>query len=170
MQDTRCPECGSLSPDPPLCYGAEAPWRLLGVPESEFEKRVDLTGDQCVVDGEHFFIRGHVILPIVGSSETFAWSVWCSLSEESFLHACDRWFVPERSADPPYFGWLMTSLPSYPETLHLKTSVQSREVGVVPAVTVQPCDHPLAAEQRCGVTMDRVRAIAHEVLHAKNGG
>ena len=164
-----CPRCGSPSPDPPLCYGAEAPWRLLGVTEAEFEKRVDLTADQCVIDEKHFFLRGHIILPIIGSSDTFAWSVWCSLSENSFLHACDRWFDPARPGDPPYFGWLMTSLPCYPETLHLKTSVQSRAVGVVPAVTVEPTDHPLSVEQRYGVTMDRVREFAHEVLHARDG-
>jgi len=164
-----CPTCGSVAIDPPLCYGAEAPWRLLGVTEAEFDKRVDLTADQCVVDEQQFFIRGHVILPIVGSQETFAWSVWCSLSEQSFLHACERWFVPERVGDRPYFGWLLTSLPCYPETLHLKTSVQSRNVGVVPAVTLEPSDHPLSVEQRSGVTMDRIRGFAHEVLHATSG-
>ena len=63
----------------------------------------------------------------------------------------------------------MTSLPCYPETLHLKASVQSREVGVVPAVTVEPSDHPLSVEQRGGVTMDRVRDFAHEILHAEGG-
>ena len=152
-----------------MCYGAEAPWRLLGVPEKEFEKRVDLTADQCVVDENTFLIRGHIILPVVDHPEPFAWSVWCSLSEKSFLHACDRWFNPDRAADPPYFGWLMTALPCYPETLHLKTSVQSRGVGVVPAVTVEPCDHPLSVEQRSGITMERVREFAHEILHAGGG-
>jgi hypothetical protein len=165
----RCAQCGSAAPDVPLCYGAEAPWRLLGIPEAEFDKRVDLTADQCVVDGTQFLIRGHIILPIVDSSETFAWSVWCSLSEKSFLHACDRWFEPKRVSDPPYFGWLMSSLPCYPETLHLKTSVQSREVGVVPAVTVEPSSHPLSVEQSRGITMDRVREFAHEILHAEAG-
>jgi hypothetical protein len=166
----QCPDCGAIAEDPPLCYGAEAPWRMLGISDAEFDKRVDLTADQCVVDEKHFFIRGHVILPIVGSEETFAWSVWCSLSEQSFLHACERWFIPERASDPPYFGWLMTSLPCYPETLQLKTSVQSREVAVVPTVTIEPSAYPLSVEQRVGVTMDRVREFAHEILHAGSGG
>jgi len=42
----------------PLCFGAEAPWRALAS-EAEFDERVELTKDQCVVDGQHFFIRGH---------------------------------------------------------------------------------------------------------------
>ena len=162
---TRCRECGATLPDAPLCYGADAPWRSLGVAESEFESRVDLTGDQCVVDETQFFVRGHIDIPVIGSDDLFSWSVWCSLSEKSFLHACDRWLEPGRVNDPPYFGWLMTSLPVYPETLHLKTTVRSREVGRVPLVTVEPSDHPLAVEQRSGMTRDRIEAIAHAILH-----
>ena len=162
-----CPECGAVLPEIPLCYGADAPWRELGVDDSEFESRVDLTADQCVVDEKHFFIRGHIDIPVVGSDDVFSWSVWCSLSESSFLHACERWLAAERVNDPPYFGWLMTSLPVYPETLHLKTSVQSRDVGRVPLVTLEPTDHPLAVEQRNGMTPERIVAIAHALLHTE---
>jgi hypothetical protein len=165
-----CPKCGRLLEDPPLCYGAEAPWRIFGVSESEFSQRVDLTPDQCVVDERYFFIRGHIALPIIGRSESFEWSVWCSLSQRSFLHASERWLVPDRVNDPPYFGWLMSALPSYPDTLHLKASVQSRAVGTVPSVTLEPSDHPLAQDQAAGITMQRVREFAHEILHAHGGG
>jgi hypothetical protein len=161
----RCRECGTLLPDVPLCYGADAPWAALGVSDADFEKRVDLTPDQCVVDEEHFFIRGHIEIPVIGSHDVFAWSVWCSLSEKSFLHVSERWFEAERVHDLPYFGWLMTSLPIYPETLHLKTSIQSREVGRVPLVTLEPSDHPLAVEQRNGISLARVEEIAHLLLH-----
>jgi hypothetical protein len=165
MTETTCTTCGAPLPERALCYGADAPWRELGVSEAEFEERVDLTADQCVVDERSFFIRGHIVIPVIGSEESFAWSVWCSLSEKSFLHACERWLDPERVTDPPYFGWLMTMLPGYPETtLHLKTSVQSREVGVVPLVTIES-DHPLSLEQRNGISLERVREIAHAVLH-----
>jgi hypothetical protein len=84
MMETTCATCGAALPELLLCYRAEAPWRELGVPEAELEERVDLTADQCVVDGEHFFIRGHIVIPVIGSEESFAWSVWCSLSEKSF--------------------------------------------------------------------------------------
>ena len=162
---TLCRECGATLPSVLLCYGADAPWRALGVQDSEFERRVDLTADQCVVDEEQFFVRGHIDIPVIGSDEVFSWSVWCSLSEKSFLHACERWLEPARVNDPPYFGWLMTSLPVYPETVHLKTSVQPREVGRVPLVTVEPTDHPLAVEQRNGMTRERIDEIAHAILH-----
>ncbi|NNJ28006.1 DUF2199 domain-containing protein [Alienimonas chondri] len=159
----RCRTCGVEHDELPLCYGAEAPWRAL-VPEEEFDRRVELNADQCVVDGKVFFLRGHVELPIIGRAETFAWSVWCSLSEDSFVHVCDRWETPDRDGDS-YFGWLCTSLPIYPETAHLKTNVRSRPPGETPLVEIQECDHPLFIEQRDGITLEQVEAIAHQLLH-----
>jgi hypothetical protein len=79
------------------------------------------------------------------------------------------WETPGREKEPPYFGWLCTSLPLYPETLLLKTNVHTRPVGQRPFVELQPTEHPLAVEQRNGITMDRVREIAEALLHsAKN--
>jgi len=160
-----CPTCGAALPDVPLCYGAEAPWRELGVRDEELERRVILSPDQCVVDERDCFIRGHIDIPIVGSTETFSWSVWCSLSGESFLHAMERWTAEDRTDDLPYFGWLMTRLPVYPDTLRLETSVKSREVGRVPLVTIERLDHPLAIEQRTGITRARIEELAHLLLH-----
>jgi hypothetical protein len=160
-----CPTCGNPWPDVPLCYGAEAPWRALGVEDAEFRDRVELSADQCIVDDRHFFIRGHIDIPVIGSTELFSWSVWCSLSEKSFWHASKRWRRKSRENDEPYFGWLMTQIPVYPNTLHLETSVKPREVGRVPLVTVERPDHPLTVEQQTGLTPERVREIAHMLLH-----
>ena len=160
----RCNICGRLHSEAPLCFGAEAPWRSL-VPEPEFDSRVDLTDDQCVIDGSTFFIRGHIELRVAGTDEHFIWAVWCSLSQDSFDHACSRWLKPDREGDS-YFGWLCTDLPTYSQsTLHLKTNVISRPVGIVPLVQIQLCDHLLFQEQNHGITKQRVLEIAHELLH-----
>jgi hypothetical protein len=159
-----CSVCGRSFDGLPLCYGSEAPWYLLGVAKDEFETRVDLTPDQCVVDESNFFVRGHIEIPILNHEESFCWSVWCSLSEKSFLHMSERWIEPERISDPPYFGWLMTPIPYYElDTIHLKCSVQSRDVGVVPLVTLEHTSHPLAVDLHSGITLDRVWEIAHKI-------
>ena len=97
-----CAICKAQHSSLPLCFGADAPWRALA-PEAEFDERVELTADQCVVDGEHFFVRGHIELPIIDTTDTFAWSVWCSLSEKSFRDMTERWEDPLRDGDG-YFG------------------------------------------------------------------
>ncbi len=158
-----CKLCGAQSEEAPFCFGAEAPWREL-VAEGDFEKRVELTKDQCVVHDKAFFIRGHVEIPILGLDEPFRWSVWCSLSEPSHQRVCERWDDSSRKGDS-YFGWLSTDIPTYPNTINLESTVLSRELGRVPLVIIQECDNPLFADQEKGISLDRTHEIAHQLLH-----
>jgi hypothetical protein len=163
----HCRVCGKYHKELPLHYGAAAPYAYYAVPEAEREERTLLSSDQCVIDDEHFFIVGNVDVPIVGRDELFSWDVWVSLSAANFTRAYQLWTTPGRESEPPYFGWLSTQLPGYPDTLSLKTNVHTREVGRRPFVELEPTDHPLAVEQRTGITWDRVQEIAELVLHPK---
>ncbi|MEU7018934.1 DUF2199 domain-containing protein [Streptomyces sp. NPDC046385] len=126
-----------------------------------------LTPDQCVVRGQHYFVKGLIEIPVVDTDEVFSWGVWVSLSHESFSRAADLWDAPGRESAKPYFGWLTTDLSVYPTTtLNLKTRVHTRPVGERPYVELEPTNHPLAVEQRTGISMDRVREIAAAALHA----
>jgi hypothetical protein len=158
--DAHCPLCDQEHDALPLVFGADAPWRLF-VPEEEFAERVALEPNLCVIDKKYFFVRGHIQLPIEGHDEPFTWSVWCSVSQDSFGRMMDSWNDPERVNGEPYFGWLNTSLPMYEqETLHMKTMLHERGPGTVPLVVLEPTDHPLAVEQREGIAMKRVHHIA----------
>ena len=161
--------CGMEHTGLPLSYGSEAPWRSL-VPAEEFAQRVVLSPDQCIVDGTHFFIRGALEIPTEGTDERFVWSVWTSVSRASFDRLHGRWNAVDREGDEPAFGWLMTELPGYPTTLHLKTLVHTRAPGLAPFIEVEPTDHPLAVEQREGIDRQRLEAIAHAVLDGPEGG
>ncbi|MEV7086966.1 DUF2199 domain-containing protein [Streptomyces sp. NPDC093085] len=146
-------------------YSAEAP----AVWDPSFADAEDclLSSDQCVVHARHYFVKGLVEIPIVGSDEVFSWGVWVSLSRENFSRSADLWDTPGREAEKPYFGWLTTDLLVYsPTTLNLKTHVHTRPVGERPYVELEPTDHPLAVEQRAGITLDRVRDIAEAVFHS----
>ncbi|WP_435975357.1 DUF2199 domain-containing protein [Streptomyces sp. Qhu_M48] len=126
-----------------------------------------LSSDQCVVQAQHYFVKGLIEIPVIGSDEVFSWGVWVSLSRDNFSRAADLWDRPGREAEDPYFGWLTTDLPVYPPTtLNLKTHLHTRPVGERPCVELEPTDHPLAVEQRTGITLDRVREIAAAVFHA----
>ena len=160
----KCDICGIENVGVPLCFGIEAPWRAL-VPEIEFDKRVELTKDQCVVDKQTFFIRGHIEIPIHNYSESLAFAVWSSLSEESFIHMSERWESPERASDPPYFGWLCSPISAYPSTIHLKLSVQSRSLGLTPLLTTQLTEHPLSIDQHNGISIKRWHELTHKLLH-----
>ncbi|MGW5430314.1 DUF2199 domain-containing protein [Streptomyces sp. NPDC004059] len=126
-----------------------------------------LSPDQCVVQGRHFFIKGLIEIPVIGRDDSFSWGVWVSLSRDNFARALDMWNTPGREAEKPYFGWLTTELSLYsPSTLNLRTNAHTRPIGRRPFIELEPTDHPLAVEQRTGITQDRVREIAEAVLHA----
>ncbi|MGV9268571.1 DUF2199 domain-containing protein [Kitasatospora sp. NPDC003701] len=126
-----------------------------------------LSSDQCVIRAQHYFVKGLIEIPVVDSDDVFSWGVWVSLSRENFARAADLWDTPGRESEKPYFGWLTTELPVYsPSTLNLKTNVCTRPVGRRPLVELEPTDHPLAVEQRTGITLARVREIAEAVLHS----
>jgi hypothetical protein len=160
----KCDTCGIEHDDIPLCFGIEAPWKAL-VPESEFEQRVDLTPDQCVVDEKVFFIRGHIEIPIHDYPEPLAFSVWSSLSEASFLHMCEHWEANDRASEPPYFGWLCSPVAAYPSSIHLKLSVQSRAPGFTPLFIIEQTDHPLAIDQHNGITIAKWHELTYQLLH-----
>jgi hypothetical protein len=163
----HCRVCGKFHEGVPLSYGAAAPAFYYDVPEAERNERALLSSDMCAIDGEHFFIVGNIDIPVIGHDEPFSWTVWVSLSKANFTRAYQLWTTPGRESEPPYFGWLSTSLPGYPETLSLKTNVHTRAVGERPFIELEPTDHPLAVEQRTGITWDRVQEIAEQVLHAE---
>ncbi|MEV6212391.1 DUF2199 domain-containing protein [Kitasatospora sp. NPDC051914] len=158
----HCTCCGEQHEGPPMSYAPVAPpvWKR------RYALRRDclLTEDLCVVKGEHFYVRGLIELPVLDAEETFSWGVWVSLSAANFDRMQQLWDNPAREQEPPYFGWLTTELP-YPEpTLLLKTHVHTQSVGSRPLIELEPTDHPLAVEQREGITMARVHEFAEMLL------
>ncbi|GLZ32408.1 hypothetical protein Lesp02_45960 [Lentzea sp. NBRC 105346] len=148
----------------PFGYTAAAPayWR----DEYEGLPGYVLGEEQCVINDEHFFVRGRIVLPVLDSDTDFEWGVWVSLSETNYDRMGEVWHDPDRVNEPPYFGWLSTELLVYePSTLNLKTNLHTQEVGVRPTVELEPTDHPLAVEQRQGITLQRIQAITERVLH-----
>lgn len=160
-----CSCCGETH-DLPFSFAFEAPVYWYEIPEAERPRRAVLDEELCVLDGQHFFIKGRILIPVRDNPDPFAWVVWVSLSEASFKRALAIWEQPGRETEPPFFGWLSSEIPGYPSTLNLKTNVHTRPLGERPAVELEPTDHPLAVEQRTGIALARVREIAEALLHA----
>ncbi|WP_227940227.1 DUF2199 domain-containing protein [Alkalihalobacillus deserti] len=162
-----CSCCGEYHDELPLNYGSPAPIYYEEATRKERKKRFELNDDLCVMDGEHFFIRGCIEIPVIGSNEPFVWGVWVSLSEENFELTLEHWDDPNREKLKPMFGWLSTQLPLYPETLNLKTYVHNRSIELRPYIELEPTDHPLSKEQSQGITIERVKEIAQFFCNIK---
>ncbi|MFF3276807.1 DUF2199 domain-containing protein [Streptomyces chrestomyceticus] len=164
-----CSCCGQFHAELPMHYAATAPYYW--DPSFADADGSLLSADQCVIKAEHYFVKGLVEIPVIGSDDVFSWAVWTSLSRDNFARSADLRDAPKREAEGPYFGWLATELSPYsPSTVNLKTHVHTRPVGQRPFIELEPTDHPLAVEQRNGITLDRVRDIAEAVLHPTGEG
>lgn len=147
-------------------FGADAPISYYDVPESERATRCELGSDDCVIDGGMFFIRGCIEIPVIGEAEPFSWGVWVSLSETSYIEWIKCYSLEKRSHVGPFFGWLNAWLSPYPDTVSLKTRVHIRDNAIRPLIELQPTDHPLAIEQRDGITVERVAELYSLMMHS----
>jgi len=164
-----CQTCGKVHEGIPS-YGADRPAPYWEVPEERRDDDVLLTSDSCVIAGRFFFVRGCIELPIIGAEQVFVWGAWVSLKKENFLVWQALYEVTERSEKGPYFGWLSTSLPTYPETRHLKTMLHLRDNGLRPRIELERTDHPLAMEQADGISFERLQEIVDHVEHGSRVG
>ena len=154
----RCRTCGEWHSDLPA-FEVPAPMNLLAIPEPERDQRCILETDACVVDGSEFYVRALLQLPIIGFDRSFVWMVWVSLSKANFARFVDTFEKRKRSRVGPFFGWLDSSLPFYAETRSLKTMVHLRDDFQRPLVELEPTEHPLAVEQRDGMSVERAAEI-----------
>jgi len=160
----QCHTCGQFHEGVPT-FAWDWPIQYLDVPEQERSLRCKLTSDTCTIDDKYYFVRGCLEIPVKEIGEPFVWGVWVSLSEKSFQRFVELDRVEKREHEEPFFGWLCAHIRIYPGTLNLKTMVHLRDTGLRPFVELEPTDHPLAVEQREGISMDRVAEIYEAMVH-----
>ncbi|WP_413671961.1 DUF2199 domain-containing protein [Massilia cellulosiltytica] len=160
----HCTACGQTHHGMPA-LDAAAPLSYYTVPEDERETRCQLDSDACIIDDTYYFVRGCLEIPVHGEQEPFSWGVWVSLSEQSFRQWLESYESEKRSHIGPFFGWLNAALGPYPDTVNLKTSVCLRDGFIRPFIELEPTDHPLAVEQREGISVQRVAELYALAVH-----
>jgi hypothetical protein len=159
----KCSSCDSWHEGFPD-IGFDQPLYASEVPEHEGKRRVFLTTDLCVVDDEHFFVRCILFIPIEGIDDQFGWGVWSTLSKKNFLRYQEH-YEEDMSGWQPMFGLLSNQIPEYPDTLNLKLSLQTKKKNARPNATLEPTDHPLAVDQKNGMSLEKALKIADPFLH-----
>ena len=166
IEGYTCNCCGEYQEELPTSYGSAAPVYYFSAEPEERDERFELGEELCSMDNEHFFIRGCIEIPIIGTDEHLIWGVWVSLSKVNFNKVKENW--NDQELLEPMFGWLSTDVPCYPDTVNLKALVHPRKDGVRPYVELEPTDHPLAVELQNGVTIERVKEIAEQLCPHKD--
>ena len=158
-----CDEVHEGIPD----FGYDYPDYYFEIPEDEREKRIEMTTETCVVDNEHFFIRGVIEIPVVGSEEVLGLGVWQTLSDVNFKRYSEFRANETNPAEDEkqLVGWISNTIPGYPTLLRHLGMLHVRGDGLRPAIKLQPTDHPLSQEQQHGISRERLTEIVTSLLH-----
>ena len=157
-----------MSPDQPpvtpLGLAFALPALAEALPDEERATRLHVEGDRCEVDGELFFVRGRLQLPLAEASDVFEWTVWASLGGAAYVQLCEALESPDAELPKPLPARMATRLPHYPETLDLRLRLHPQP-GALPLLVVENEGHPLAWEQRDGISVERLREFAQTIRH-----
>ncbi len=142
--------------------GSPAPgyWTQGGAPEPNSALRMDcdfLGEDLCVIGGRDFFVRGVMEIPVHGLDESFGIGCWSTLSRKNFEAYVESWDEPSVGLSWP--GWYSTWLAPYPTTINQPCRVESRQKGMRPAISLASHEHPMAIDQRKGISIERLFEI-----------
>ena len=156
-----CTCCGEVHDDlPDLSF--DRPAYAAAVPDEEFTDRVHLDENLCIVDDEHYFIRGVLLVPIHESEQNLGFGVWVSQKKENY----ETYIENFDSADiDPFFGWFSNDLMyGGVHTQSLKAMAHFQGKGLRPLIKLEETEHPLSIAQREGISLDEAWTFAHEYL------
>lgn len=140
----------------------DRPGYAADVPEEELEDRVKLSEDLCIVDNEHYFIRGVLKIPIHDYDYDLGFGVWVSQKKENFEAYLDNYHTPDIG---PFFGWLSNEFRFGGQpTTSLKTMALFQGNGQRPLIELEESNHPLSVAQRNGISLDQAWEIVHDYL------
>ncbi|WP_373502117.1 DUF2199 domain-containing protein [Aestuariivirga sp.] len=168
---TVCASCGQVHQGI-FDIGYAAPYYWEGDPTHAKLKDVHdfnnfLTSDFCVINGEHFFIRCILELPLRGiAGGCFGYGVWASLSKANFKIYFESFSSNEQGGFGPWFGWFSNRIDGYPDTLKLQCQVKPQSGNTRPLIELDIVDHPLAVAKHQGLTLDELFEIYASRGHA----
>jgi hypothetical protein len=148
-----------------LSFAADFPDQYANMSSDDRENRCVIGSDQCVIDQQTFYVRGLLEIPVLQTDQVFLWGLWASVWEKDYDEISESWQEDGRETrHGPFTARLANKLSVYPDTLNLRLTVRVQPVGERPLFIVNE-DHPLAAAQRKGMSMDDAQELVSYLLH-----
>ncbi len=100
----------------------------------------------------------------VSDDDHFRYGVWVEVSEDDFWKIDDLWEDP-RLLELTVDGTLDTDLPDHRGSRGVPARLRWRDLETQPAVEILDGSHPLALEQRDGISERRADELAAPFFH-----
>ncbi|MFN3748639.1 MAG: DUF2199 domain-containing protein [Sphingorhabdus sp.] len=162
--DWKCSCCGKwFNGIMDLAVDKPDPWPHGAEYEPNAALRMDgdfLSEDFCVLDGEHYMVRGVLEFPIQGLDQKWGFGCWTSLSKENFDKYVEAFDVGLLDDQGPWFGWLCNGLKGlYTDDPPIPLDVYPQAGRQRPRLIALDEDNPIARVQREGLSGDDLLAI-----------
>jgi hypothetical protein len=150
-----CTVCGAFHDSEVRDIRMTLPEPVFRLDERERDERAWVGEDSSVLrddDGERYFVRGLLELPVRNADDRFAYGVWVEVGGEVFSALGKLWHDPEGHLHEPFAGTLANELMPYRDTVGLPVDLRLRDVRVLPLVELSSGEHPLVRDQHAGIS------------------
>jgi len=124
----------------------------------ERKRTVQENANLCVVEGERFFIRALLPLPVNGRELSYNIGLWVEVDESAFNRVYELWSDPDQESEPPFAARVANAIPTLPSSVGLEAALHLTGPKTRPEVLLRRVAHPLFLEQSNGISAHR----AHE--------
>ncbi len=152
----KCSSCGQEHPDDELELTFRRPDAVVDLSGEDFLRRVNEDADRASIDGERFFLRGILPLPVPETGTDYAIGLWVEVTPKTFWRVIELWTAEEQVDEPPFAATLANQVPSLPPTIGLQVSMRLTGPTTRPEFRLVAADHPLHREQTAGITRHRI--------------
>jgi hypothetical protein len=150
-----CSVCGKEHPARELELSYRRPDVIFNLTSEERKERCKENDDICMLDGERFFVRGLLALPVHERDYPYSLGVWAEIDRDSFQKIWDLWDDPNQGKEPPMTGTLANAIPSVVHTIGLSVLVKLSDPDTRPSFEVTESKHQLFQEQQQGISEHR---------------
>ena len=161
-----CEVCGETHAGETRDIRLSLPDPIFRIEEHERDERARVGEDSAVLrdrDGERFFVRALLELPIDGEEGYFGYGSWIEVAPGDFEALGDLWHDPEGWRSGPFAGTLANELHPYAFTEGLPVQLRLRDVRLLPLVELDETDHELVRAQQHGISPHRAHQLAETV-------
>jgi hypothetical protein len=159
-----CAVCGETHAGETRDIRMGLPQPIFLLDEEERERRSWVGEDSAILDGERFFVRALVELPIAGEEGYFGYGAWIEVSEPDYAALVELWHDEDGWRSEPFPGTLANELSPYAFTDGLPVRLRLRDFRLLPLVELEDGEHELVRAQRHGISPHRAHQLAATVV------
>lgn len=172
-KNLTCGCCGEELTGLPLDVSIGYPDRIMILSDEDKTKYVAKPCQSLMSwRNKEFFVRGIIELPILETEDKFCYGAWVQVSKKDYKKFLKAWVKSKRNdetVDEHIYGFLACMMPPnlYPDAYGLNSVICDRPDKAA-GIVLEPTEHPLALEQRQGITMDRVHEMVRTLGYKGN--